>query len=179
MNKKLLKDANTGAGERSGSESGRFRMQLWRALVVLGLAAMARAQGDRVDFVREIQPLFREKCYRCHGPGSQMAQLRLDSKELALRGGISGQVLVPGNAHESILLQRISGAGAKARMPLQGQPLTPQQVESVRRWIDQGSTWPDYATVSGAKITQHWAFPFLVTPTGSGQKPLLDKSDFT
>ena len=88
-----------------------------------------------------------------------MAQLRLDSKELAFRGGISGRVLVPGSGSESLIVQRISGGGGKARMPLQGPPLTPEQVERVRRWIDEGAIWADEATVAGAKITQHWSPP--------------------
>ena len=135
-------------------------MRRYRALVFTGFAlwVTSPAQGQRVDFVRDIQPLFRAACYSCHGPKSQMAQLRLDSKALAFRGGISGRILIPGSSSESILVQRLSGGGGKTRMPLQGPPLTPDQVQRVRQWIDEGANWPDDATVADAKIARHWAY---------------------
>ena len=43
-------------------------------------------------------------------------------------------------------------------MPVKGSPLTPEQVERVRRWIDEGAIWADEATVAGAKIKQHWSY---------------------
>src|SRR3989442_1074635 len=35
-----------------------------------------------VDFVKEVQPIFAEHCYDCHGPDKQEAQFRLDVKEI-------------------------------------------------------------------------------------------------
>ena len=51
-------------------------MRRYRALVCIGFAlwVTSPAQGQRVDFVKDIQPLFRDACYSCHGPKSQMAQ---------------------------------------------------------------------------------------------------------
>ncbi|HEX5243908.1 MAG TPA: c-type cytochrome domain-containing protein, partial [Tepidisphaeraceae bacterium] len=42
-----------------------------------------------IDFVRDIQPIFRENCYKCHGPEKQKAQLRFDSKDSVYAGGQS------------------------------------------------------------------------------------------
>jgi hypothetical protein len=41
-----------------------------------------------VDFIRDIQPIFTQTCYPCHGPAMQMSSFRLDQKESALAGGI-------------------------------------------------------------------------------------------
>src|SRR5262245_26446148 len=60
-----------------------------------------------IDFVIEIQPILQTSCIRCHGPAMQMGQLRLDSSNLALQGGISGKVIIPGKSGESLLVQRI------------------------------------------------------------------------
>ena len=139
-------------------------MRPHRALAILGFGVWAVAQAQRVDFVNEIQPLFRVACYPCHGPKTQMAQLRLDSKALAFGGGISGKILIPGSGSDSLLVQRISGGGGKVRMPLQGTPLTPEQVDRVRRWIDEGANWPEDATIADAKIARHWSYAKPVRP---------------
>ena len=40
-----------------------------------------------VDFVKDIQPIFAQNCYGCHGAKKQEAAFRLDSKEVALKDG--------------------------------------------------------------------------------------------
>ncbi len=102
------------------------------------LAGSQAKAGDKVGFARDIQPIFEASCYRCHGPGTQMAQLRLDSKTSALQGGLSGKAIVPGRSQESLLFQRVLGQGEKVRMPFQGDPLPPEQIALIRAWIDQG-----------------------------------------
>src|SRR5690349_22724562 len=62
-----------------------------------------------VDFVKDIQPIFAEHCFRCHGPNKQEAQFRLDSKDIALKGGELGVAIVPGKSAESLLVQAVSG----------------------------------------------------------------------
>jgi len=116
------------------------------------------AKETRVDFVKEIQPLFVQSCYACHGEKLQMGGLRLDSKKLAFGGGQSGSVIRPGNAAESSLYQRIAGIGDQARMPMGKDPLPAEQVQTVRRWIDQGADWPEGVGVVSAEIKKHWAF---------------------
>ncbi|HKQ79429.1 MAG TPA: PSD1 and planctomycete cytochrome C domain-containing protein [Blastocatellia bacterium] len=131
-----------------------------------GAAAHFRsAQTRRVDFRRDIEPIFRANCYQCHGEKKASAQLRLDNKQLAMKGGISGAMIAPGNSKESRLMKRILGEGDEARMPLTGNPLKPAQIELIRKWIDQGADWPEdpqSATGKGRNprpaIPQHWAF---------------------
>jgi len=68
-----------------------------------------------------------------------MGQLRLDSKRLAIQGGISGKTVVLGRSVESLLVQRIQGLGDKVRMPLTSEPLKDEQIQLIRDWIDQGA----------------------------------------
>ncbi|HKE05961.1 MAG TPA: c-type cytochrome domain-containing protein, partial [Blastocatellia bacterium] len=56
---------------------------------------LASAQGGRIDFRRDVEPILRANCYQCHGAKKASAQLRLDDKELATKGGISGAVIIP------------------------------------------------------------------------------------
>ncbi len=122
----------------------------------------ASAQGG-VDFKREIEPIFKSACVDCHGASRAMGQLRLDSKQAAMKGGISGPVIIPGKSRESRLMARILGEGGESRMPMGGEPLTDARIELIRRWIDEGATWPeDGAAVAGPAV--HWAWVTPVSP---------------
>ncbi len=114
--------------------------------------------SHKVDFLKDIQPIFEKNCYRCHGPEMQTKGLRLDSKQAAYTGGTSGKVIIPGNAAVSTLYKRVAGIGDLARMPFGGNPLDAAQIELIRAWIDQGAEWPDVAAAKPAEATRHWAF---------------------
>ena len=106
----------------------------------------------RIDFVKDVQPIFNKSCIMCHGPNTQMAGLRLDAKQSVL-----AKVVVPGKSTESALYKRVAGIGDAARMPMGGR-LADDQIVTLKAWIDQGAEWPDSvgATVTAAKT--HWAF---------------------
>jgi len=110
-----------------------------------------RATGKTVDFDREVRPILSDKCFACHGPDTQsrQANLRLDTKEGAFadRGGY--RVIVPGSSAASKLYQKISSHDQSIRMPpvSSGRTLTAQQIEVIRRWIDEGAPWE-----------AHWAY---------------------
>ena len=63
-----------------------------------------------VDFVRDVQPIFRQSCYGCHGPSQQMNGFRLDRRSSALRGGTIA-VIGPGNSEGSRMYLRLVGNG--------------------------------------------------------------------
>jgi mono/diheme cytochrome c family protein len=122
------------------------------------LPAPEAAPFQSVDFAKEIQPIFARSCHNCHGPKLQMGRLRLDSKSTALAGGQSGKVIQPGRASDSLLLKRIAGAGDQPRMPMEGEPLTPVEIQRIAAWIDQGAEWPDGVGTDAAELKKHWAF---------------------
>ena len=100
----------------------------------------------RIDFRRDVEPILSARCYSCHGPQSQISGLRLDVREGALKGGDSGvAAIVSGRAAESPLIKYVSGSDPKAIMPPSGERLTASQIETLRRWIDEGAAWPEDA----------------------------------
>src|SRR5262249_8569382 len=105
---------------------------------------------NKIDFARDIQPLLQTHCVKCHGAEKQMAQLRLDDPKLA------APVIVPGQSRTSRLLHRVLGFNAEARMPKGGEPLKPEQIELLSRWIDEGAVWP--AQMATSEASKHWAF---------------------
>ena len=91
--------------------------------LVFGILFTVSSPAADVDFTRDIQPIFAQSCYSCHGPKSQFGGLRLDAKSTAMSGGQRGKAIVAGKPAESLLLQRILGSGEQARMPMGGKPL--------------------------------------------------------
>lgn len=103
---------------------------------------------DAIDFGRQIQPIFAKRCYACHGPDKAEGGLRLNRRETAVVKVDSGkQAIVPNESAHSELIQRISSTEEGERMPPEGAPLTPAQIELLKKWIDEGAVWKD-----------HWAF---------------------
>src|SRR5262245_60897765 len=128
------------------------------------LTKLPPAATRPVDFVKDIQPIFVNSCYGCHGASRQEAAFRLDSKDVALVGGDLGPALVPGKSRESLLVQLVSGAVEGKVMPKKGERLNAEQIGLIRAWIDQGAVWPDSASVKLVDKRSHWAFKAPVRP---------------
>jgi hypothetical protein len=153
---------------------------LFLVVIAYGMASMitsasaqrvsaARATPQRrIDFKRQIEPIFARSCYQCHGAKKAMGQLRLDGKESALKGGLSGAAIIPGDSKQSLLVKRILGEGNEARMPMGGAPLKPAEIARIRRWIDEGASWTedDQSAIRNPQsaIKQHWAYTKPVRP---------------
>lgn len=125
----------------------------------------APIRKGQIDFLTQVRPILAANCFSCHGPEKNSGQLRLDAKQLALKGGVSGPAIVPGNSQKSYMLQRILGHGDEAQMPIGKPPLTAPQVAIIRSWIDQGAVWPEPAAATKASLKQHWAFIKPLRPT--------------
>jgi mono/diheme cytochrome c family protein len=128
-------------------------------------AQTAEPPAKKVDFVRDVQPIFEKSCANCHGPKAQLGALRLDAKALAFAGGQSRHAgIVPGKPEESTLYQRIAGTTDQARMPMGGKPLDPAAIATIKDWIAQGAEWPEAASAKAAEIKKHWAYIPPVRP---------------
>ena len=109
---------------------------------VFVLCGVALAQAPaKVDFRRDVQPLFKANCIGCHGPAQQMNGFRLDRRSAAMKGGTLAMI-GPGNSAASRLYLRLIGNQYGMQMPPTG-PLSQDQINIVKAWIDQGAQWPD------------------------------------
>ena len=89
-----------------------------------------------------IQPALQQRCYSCHGPEKQKGKLRLDRREAALAGGESGEPAIqPGDLRKSrLLFHLLVPREHDDAMPPDGkEPLTPEQIVAISRWIQQGA----------------------------------------
>jgi cytochrome c553 len=137
-------------------------------LFLASLAAAARKSGDtrqlppaatgRIDFKRDIQPIFARACLSCHGAKKHKAGLRLDSGKTALEGSYAGPVIIPRDALRSRLLHVVAGLDPDLKMPPRGKSLTRVEIGRLRAWIEQGAPWPADASVPPLRKPTHWAF---------------------
>ncbi len=115
--------------------------------LVLCLGAGALAQNakaaPKVDFRRDVQPIFQAHCIACHGPKVQSNGLRLDRRRDAMRGGTTA-VIGQGNSAGSRLYLKLIGNQFGPQMPPTG-ALEPEQISIIKDWLDQGAEWPDDA----------------------------------
>jgi len=124
--------------------------QLVVAFAVMALAGMARAE-DKVDFVKQVRPIFADTCYKCHGEKKQKGKLRLDSVEAIEKGGKDGKVLVPSDPDKSDIYKRVTlPKDSDDVMPAEGDPLSKDQQDLIKRWIAQGASFGDWKSDAGA-----------------------------
>ena len=113
----------------------------------------------KVDFATELQPLFAERCFDCHGEKKQESGMRADSRADLLKGGDTGPSVVVSNSADSILVQVLADTHPDlAQMPKKKEKLTDEQIGLVRAWIDQGAIWENVVAKKFTYNTNHWAF---------------------
>ena len=128
-------------------------------------AALALPAWSAVEYARDIEPILHQRCYLCHGSQQQMAGLRFDSREAALKGGDTGVVIVPGDPGASKMIARVTSSDEGFRMPPGGGALDMSEISALREWIAAGADWPDShagpearAKARDSAAGSHWAF---------------------
>ncbi len=120
-------------------------------------AAAQDAPAPTVDFQRQVRPILADNCFQCHGPdeSTRQVRLRLDTEEGAFAERPNGHPIVRSDAGASLVIQRITHADSRLRMPPPdtNKILNDQQIDILRRWIDEGASWD-----------QHWAFEPVARP---------------
>ena len=138
------------------------------ARVILIGTVLAPGAWGQVDYLRDVQPVLRRNCYGCHGPSMQQSGLRLDDASFALKGGYSGPAIVPGDSAASSLLKRVNAEKGFPTMPPGGKQLKPQDIATLKSWIDAGAVFPSgLKTVSATRRVEskHWAFQTVQRPS--------------
>ena len=116
-----------------------------------GLVLQAKDAAPKVDFVTQVKPIFEATCIGCHGPKEAEGDYRMDTKELAFKGGESyeGETILAGNSNNSpVYWMTTEPSDSDDVMPPENQaPLTEAQQNIIRDWIDQGAHWPEGVTL--------------------------------
>jgi hypothetical protein len=140
-------------------------------VVTVGLLLMIGARcgnvhaDDPPQFPRDIAPLFKSRCVKCHGPAKSEAKLNLSTPAGIARGSESGAVVAAHDLDGSLLWERISAD----EMPPK-EPLPPEEKETLRKWIIAGAPGLPTVTAGDGSAADHWAFRPLtdITPPEVG-----------
>ncbi|MEX0791922.1 MAG: DUF1549 domain-containing protein, partial [Pirellulaceae bacterium] len=163
----------------------RLRFNLLVAGFVLGLAWCQQARADQAaDFQDRVAPILQRRCLSCHGPDQAHGGLSLATRDLLFSGGESGEVVLPGDADSSYLLEMITPHGGKAAMPKNADPLSVEEIATIRVWIQSGADWPEGVTLSVAQVTDTdwWSLRPLSPiepPQVTGQVRTLQQGEVT
>ena len=151
---------------------------------VLSTALLTHAApgSSTPQFDADVLPILQKSCIGCHGPKTRMAGLDLHEVSLVLRGSTNGPVVERGKSKDSLLLKRVQ----EGSMPPGGKnPLTPEEIAVIARWIDTGAPTPAsdsapaaaYVSAVTEKDRQFWSFQTLKkTPIPKVQQSTLVKT---
>ncbi|MEI6460910.1 MAG: PSD1 and planctomycete cytochrome C domain-containing protein [Verrucomicrobiota bacterium] len=148
-----------------------FRPALFVVLLapLLGLAAETTPSPTAAQvefFEKEIRPVLVDNCIKCHGPKKQKSGLRLDSRELILKGGEVGPAVVSGRPELSRLILAINHAKTKdvEPMPNADEKIPDKAIAALTEWVRQGLPWPTEVSPIANDPRNHWAFQPVKTP---------------
>lgn len=103
----------------------------------------------------QVRTVFAHNCYKCHGSEKIKGDLRLDSKEMAFKGGEDGPIIIPGDAMGSELVKRIMLPSTdKKAMPSKDKHLTQDEIDIIKLWIAKGAPWPNDSKAVMFRVAQ-------------------------
>ena len=127
------------------------------------------ASAATLTFEKDIRPILRTHCLDCHGSQNvRKGGLDLRLRGLMVKGGESGEAIVPGHAEQSYLLDRVKGG----EMPPGEQKLSAKEIATIEAWIAAGARTAQKEPAEigpGTLITDedrdYWAFRPIRRPS--------------
>ncbi|EMI22313.1 secreted protein containing DUF1549 [Rhodopirellula maiorica SM1] len=117
-----------------------------------------------IKFTTDIYPILRDRCFDCHAGEYPDSGHRLDVRNEWF-GFSTGQVFaVPGESHNSHVLEVLTTKSDSDRMPPDEKPLSEIEIAKIRAWIDQGLNWDDDLLPTPEIKSDHWAFASITRP---------------
>jgi hypothetical protein len=102
--------------------------------------------SDKVDFAKDIAPIIKDMCFKCHGGEKVKGKFNLGTKKTAFEQAESGKAILPGKPTLSKFYTSMAAEKDNDDlMPPIKEKTRPskEQIEKVRLWIEQGAEWPD------------------------------------
>lgn len=121
------------------------------------------SRGETIDFAKDVFPILEAECLDCHDRDTLKGGVGLDSfYHATLPTDAGDQLFVGGKPEQSVIFHVVTETDPEKRMPPKGDPLSQEDVAILKRWIEQGATWPD----DGWRPPLHWSFepPTRVEP---------------
>jgi mono/diheme cytochrome c family protein len=125
-------------------------------LVISSMMVSAAAAAEPIDFAKQIEPIFKANCAKCHGEAKAQGKLRLHTAEgIAEKLLAEPKLLVAGKPDESELYQRlVLPADSRKRMPKGADPLPEADIQLIAEWIKQGAVLKVAAVAAAAPAAE-------------------------
>ncbi|TDB65963.1 DUF1553 domain-containing protein [Arundinibacter roseus] len=121
-----------------------------------------------IDFNTEVKPILNKQCMGCHGGVKKAGNVSFLFESEMLEPGKSGKhPVVRGDADASEMIRRILTDDPEEKMPKDGPPLSDEEVDILKKWINQGAKWGT-----------HWAYLPVVRPKVPSNGSLLARLSF-
>jgi hypothetical protein len=104
---------------------------------------VAPAARMPIDFAHKIVPLLQKRCAKCHAGTQRKGGYSINTRQSLIAGGDGGAAVVLRKSDESDLIERVSSDDSALRMPPEGEKLTREQVDLLKRWIDSDLSWDE------------------------------------
>ena len=112
--------------------------------VLLGSRVFVTARETEAgkEFETRVAPLIAARCLEGHNARDRKGDLDLTNGPALHRGGESGRVLIPGNAAESLLIERVVAGEMPPRQKGESRRLPEAEIEVLKKWVQRGAGWP-------------------------------------
>ena len=118
-------------------------------LMSASLAISADSETE-VNFETQILPILQNRCFSCHSAPDTITKpkggVQLDSIK-GIETSLHGEVIIAGKPEDSLLYQRITlpeGDTGIMPPPDGGEPLSKQETDLIRKWIEQGTDYGEW-----------------------------------
>ena len=143
-------------------------------LLVVFPQTFALAQdGQPAESFKKVATILRTRCLNCHNSEQSDGELSVQSLAKLRKGGYSGPAVEPGSVDKSYLVDMITSDDGEPAMPQDGEPLSADEVTTIKKWISEGAYWPKKEVLSLAPPIDldWWSLKTLRRPN----LPVVDK----
>jgi hypothetical protein len=120
-------------------------------IIIAALLYFFAFSKEKINFNAQVKPILNKKCIACHGGVRQKADYSLLFRAEAIAKAKSGkQGIIPGDAAGSEVIKRITSSDPDERMPYKHDALTKDEIDILKKWINEGAEWGN-----------HWAYVSL------------------
>lgn len=150
-------------------------IQLEKAKALLEKANNKGAAKQGVNFAKSIAPILVSKCVGCHSDDPK-GGLNLGTFATMKKGGRSGDLWIPGNPDESLIMNRVFNENDELRMPKGKEPLPEKEIRLIATWIAEGAKFTGDEDTSLADLAKAAS---VTKPAAAPRKIVIEKETGT
>ncbi|MDD7983920.1 PSD1 and planctomycete cytochrome C domain-containing protein [Lentisphaera marina] len=129
-------------------------MILLRLFLVSALVSISLSADEKDLYLDKIKPLFKERCFACHGVLKQKGKLRLDTVEFMHERDV---------INNDELIIRLESDEEDEKMPPEGHSLSKKEIDFIKSWIAAGAPAPENEQAE-SDPKNHWSFQRIEKP---------------